>query len=77
MIAGLLILLPTALLFASLILGRYPGEETLASARRPRRAPLPRARLALVPVSRPPARSRCCSRLVAATIAARPPPLPG
>ena len=74
MITGLLLLLPAALLFASLILGHYPGEEALELARRAVRAPRLRAAPALLPAPATPRRDVLPARLVAAAIAARPPP---
>jgi hypothetical protein len=79
MTAVLLSLLPLALLVGTLLLGRYPGERSLArvqAAVRPRRRR--RARRAAAPRSpRPPwAVVPRGGRLVAAAIASRPPPPP-
>jgi hypothetical protein len=76
----LLLLLPAAALFAVLLLGRYPGEDVLDTARRLRRGlvkPSAAALLvpSLVPIRRPPGGLPRGGRLVAAAIAARPPPL--
>jgi hypothetical protein len=74
MITGLLLLLPAALLFASLILGHYPGEDVLRSAHEALRAPRPRPAALVVPHRRAPHRALRPARLVATAIAARPPP---
>ena len=76
MTAWLLSLLPLALLVGTLLLGRYPGERTLAArlrGARPRRrrvAPSATARVA----RRPFAATVRGGSLVAAAIASRPPP---
>ncbi|HMJ35558.1 MAG TPA: hypothetical protein VK501_16740 [Baekduia sp.] len=78
MSAVLLSLLPLAVLVGTLLLGRYPGEQTLARAQaairpRPRRAAVrtsPRA------PRRPWASAPRGGRLVGAAIASRPPPRP-
>lgn len=76
MIAVLLSLLPLALLVGTLLLGRYPGERTLAArlhAARPRRRR--RATTPAVRAARPPfAATVRGGSLVAAAIASRPPP---
>ena len=74
MITGLLLLLPAALLFCSLILGRYPGEEALECARTALRAPLPRPALVIVGLRRAVRAAAGPARLVAAPMAARAPP---
>jgi hypothetical protein len=74
----LLSLLPLALLVGALLLGRYPGERTLAArlhGTRPRRRRIaPRTALPRRP-RRPYAAAPRGGRLVAAAIASRPPPL--
>jgi periplasmic copper chaperone A len=72
-ITGLLLLLPAALLFASLVLGHYPGEHALAPRER-LRAPRPRPAPLVLPRPRTPHRAPRPARLVATAIAARPPP---
>ena len=70
----LLLLAPAVVLFAALLLGRYPGEAAIARARRTVRLPRPRA------VARPRLETPCPprgGRLVGAAIAARPPPACG
>lgn len=71
-----LLLAPAALLFAALLLGRYPGEAALARARG-RRVAVPRPRPSTrVPVRRAPLLPRG-GRLVGSAICARPPPARG
>jgi hypothetical protein len=71
-------LLPLALLVGTLLLGRYPGERTLAArlhGSRPRRWRVaPRSALPRAP-RRPYAAAPRGGRLVGAAIASRPPPL--
>lgn len=78
MSAVLLSLLPLAMLVGALVLGRYPGERTLARVRaaaRPR--PVRRAaRTTARAPRRPWAAAPRGGRLVGAAIASRPPPLP-
>jgi hypothetical protein len=77
----LLLLLPAALLFALLLLGRYPGEDAVADARSlPAGIVRPPAELLvpfLLPARRAVAGLPRGGRLVGAAIAARPPPLAG
>lgn len=74
----LLSLLPLALLVATLLSGRYPGERTLAARLRGMRS-RPRRRaggpLAVRGPRRPFAAIPRGGRLVAAAIASRPPPV--
>ncbi len=74
MITGLLMLLPAALLFAGLILGRYPGEDALEVARTPVRAPRPRPVALVLPAPGPSRAPTAVARLAAAALAARAPP---
>jgi hypothetical protein len=71
---GLLYLTPALALCAPLVLGRYVGEEQLAelagrsaprASRRPSRVPVPRSRVRVM---------RRGGRLVASSLAKRPPP---
>jgi len=74
---GLLCLAPALLLCVPLLLGRYVGEERLATLAR--RAPA-RRRRRLAPAARPLARVPLMlrgGRLVAASLAKRPPPAVG
>jgi hypothetical protein len=72
MFAALLWLLPLALLFAALALGRYPGERALL-----RRRPMPRGRAprALGNAGRPPHADPAAAAVLAFKRAVRPPPL--
>jgi hypothetical protein len=73
----LLSLLPLALLVATLLAGRYPGERTLAARLRGRRS-RPRRRAAPATVHgrrRPFVATPRGGRLVGAAIASRPPPV--
>jgi hypothetical protein len=77
-IAVLLSVAPLAVLVGLLLLGRYPGERSLARARAAvaTRRPRPQIRLrARVARRRGPAGPPRGGRLVAAAIASRPPPL--
>jgi hypothetical protein len=74
MITGLLMLLPAALLFASLILGRYPGEDALEVARSAFRAPRPRPETFVLVPRRAPRAHAAVAGLVAAALAPRAPP---
>jgi hypothetical protein len=72
-----LLLAPAAVLFAALLLGRYPGEAVIARVRRavagprrPRCAMVVRRRVAVALLPRG-------GRLVGSAIAARPPPACG
>lgn len=71
----LLALVPGLLLFAALVLGRYPGERTLVRiatrgrTRRPRRAPR-----AIAPKPRAPLVAVRAGELLARSLATRPPP---
>jgi hypothetical protein len=72
---GLLYLAPALLLCGPLILGRYVGEEQLAElAQRSPRCPARRASMLPVPRSRVRPMQRG-GRLVASSLAKRPPPL--
>ena len=74
---GLLYLAPALLLCAPLIFGRYVGEEQLAElANRSPRCPVRRASRLLVPRSHVRLMQRG-GRLVASSLAKRPPPLAG
>jgi hypothetical protein len=78
MTAVLFSLAPLALLVGALLLGRYPGERTLAArlrAARPRGHRRRRPRPAPRAPRRPFAATPRGGRLVAAAIASRPPPL--
>ena len=68
-----LLLAPAALLFAALLLGRYPGEQVIARARRARLA-VPRARSCVPARRRPTVHLPRGGRLVGSAFAARPPP---
>ena len=73
---GLLYLAPALVLALPLVLGRFPGEETLAGLADPSRAAAARAP-ARVPA--PPSHVRVMQRggrLVASALAKRPPPRP-
>ena len=70
----LLALIPALLLFATLFLGRYPGERAITrvvAARQPRRARAPRA---IAPVRRAPYAGMRPGELIARSLATRPPP---
>ena len=72
-----LILAPGALLFAALLLGRYPGEAAIDRARRaPVAAPRPRPVARFVVAAATPLLPRG-GRLIGSGIAARPPPACG
>jgi hypothetical protein len=73
-ITGVLLLLPAALLFASLILGRYPGEEALDVARRLVRAPRLRPQSIVLAPRRPARAHAAIAGLVAAALTPRAPP---
>ena len=74
MITGLLLLLPATLLFASLILGHYPGEDAIEVARAPLRAPRPRPVALVLTPPRPARADAAVAGLVAAALAPRAPP---
>lgn len=75
MIDVLLLLAPALVLLCALLAGSYPGERTIATlaGRRSRRCH-PRATAATVGAGRDPLPLPRGGRLVAAAIAARPPP---
>jgi hypothetical protein len=76
--AGVLFLAPAIVLLASLLTGRYVGEERLrrlAAAFRPHRRRRPRA-AATARAARPRARMPRGGRLVGTSLAVRPPPRP-
>ena len=71
----LLSLVPLALLVGTLLLGRYPGERTLAARLRSARPRRRRGALAARSPRPPFAAAVRGGSLVAAAIASRPPPL--
>lgn len=73
----ILLLAPAVLLFAALLLGRYPGERAIERARRTAQAVRLRAPSATGVRVRPAVLVPRGGRLVGAAIAARPPPACG
>ena len=73
----LLALLPALLVFAALVVGRYPGERAIARLAARTRTPRPRrAPSAIAPPRRTPRTSVRPGELLARSLATRPPPSP-
>jgi hypothetical protein len=75
MIPALLYLLPPLLLIAALLLRRYPGERQLIALARARRKPRRRCIAPAWSQSRPSALLPRGGKLIASSLAVRPPPV--